>query len=102
MLKVDIKDKIVYVCDDQFTKAKINSIKTIIKKYGIKDILDFKFTFIKDLFGISQQSAEVILNKSISIDEFYNILNDMFEEIEKENSDDFESISISIEGLFIL
>jgi hypothetical protein len=74
----------------------------IADKYAIKDILDFKLTFTENLFGVSQQSTSAVLNESMTLDRFYGILADMFEEIEKENSEDFEGISISFEGLFIL
>ena len=64
--------------------------------------MDFKLTFTEELFGVCQQSAEVILTKSITIEEFYDILTGMFEDIVEENPEDFESVSISIESLFIL
>ena len=102
MLEIDLKDKIINIKDDEFTRAKVDSIKLIADKYAIKDILDFKLTFTEDLFGISQQSTCAILNESMTIDQFYDTMAEMFEEIEKENSADFESISISFEGLFIL
>lgn len=102
MLNIEINDKIIKISDDQFNKSKINSIKTIIDKYGIKDILDFKLIFKKDLFGISEQSMDVFLKESISIDKFFTIINDMFENLEKENSRDLDDVLISFEGLFIL
>ena len=102
MLEIDLKDKIIYIRDDEFTRAKVDSIKLIADKYAIKDILDFKLTFTENLFGVSQQSTSAVLNESMSLDEFYEILTGMFDEMEKENSEDFEDISISFEGLFIL
>lgn len=102
MLEIDLKDKIIYIRDDEFTRAKVDSIKLIADKYAIKDILDFKLIFTENLFGVSQQSTSAVLNESMSLDEFYEILTGMFDEMEKENSEDFEDISISFEGLFIL
>ena len=102
MLEIELKDKIINIRDGEFTRAKVDSIKLIAGKYAIKDILDFKLTFTENLFGVSQQSTSAVLNESMTLDEFYDILADMFEEIEKENSEDFEDISISFEGLFIL
>jgi hypothetical protein len=102
MLEIELKDKIINIRDGEFTRAKVDSIKLIADKYAIKDILDFKLTFTENLFGVSQQSTSAVLNESMTLDEFYDILADMFEEIEKENSEDFEDISISFEGLFIL
>ena len=97
MLNIEINDKIIKITDDQFNKSKINSIKTIIDKYGIKDILDFNLIFQKDLFGISEQSMDVFLKESISIDKFFTIINDMFENLEKENSRDLDDVLISFE-----
>ena len=102
MLEIDLKDKIIYIRDDEFTRAKVDSIKLIADKYAIKDILDFKLIFTENLFGVSQQSTSAVLNESMSLHEFYEILTGMFDEMEKENSEDFEDISISFEGLFIL
>ncbi|WP_462315435.1 hypothetical protein [Methanobrevibacter sp.] len=102
MLEIELKDKIINIRDDEFTRAKVDSIKLIADKYAIKDILDFKLTFTENLFGVSQQSTSAVLNESMSLDEFYEILTGMFDEMEKENSEDFEDISISFEGLFIL
>lgn len=101
MLKIDLKDKIINITDEEFTRAKVDSIKLIGDKYGIKDILDFKLTFTED-FGFAQRSGGIILTESITLDRFYEVLEGMFDEIEKGNSEDFESISISFEGLFIL
>lgn len=102
MLEIELKDKIINIRDDEFTRAKVDSIKLIADKYTIKDILDFKLIFTENLFGVSQQSTSAVLNESMSLDEFYEILTGMFDEMEKENSEDFEDISISFEGLFIL
>ena len=102
MLEIELKDKIINIRDDEFTRAKVDSIKLIADKYAIKDILDFKLTFTENLFGVSRQSTSAVLNESMTLDEFYEILTGMFEEIEKENSEDFEDISILFEGLFIL
>lgn len=102
MLKIDLKDKIINISDDEFTRAKIDSIRLIVDKYGIKDILDFKLKFTQDFYGISQESFEIILNESMTLDRFFDILWGMFDEMEKENSQDIESITISMEGLFIL
>ena len=102
MLEIELKDKIINIRDDEFTRAKVDSIKLIADKYAIKDILDFKLTFTENLFGVSQQSTSAVLNESMSLDEFYEILTGMFDEMEKENSEDFEDIFISFEGLFIL
>ena len=102
MLEIELKDKIINIRDGEFTRAKVDSIKLIAGKYAIKDILDFKLTFTENLFGVSQQSTSAVLNESMSLDEFYEILTGMFDEMEKENSEDFEDISISFEGLFIL
>ena len=102
MLEIELKDKIINIRDDEFTRAKVDSIKLIADKYAIKDILDFKLIFTENLFGVSQQSTSAVLNESMSLDEFYEILTGMFDEMEKENSEDFEDISISFEGLFIL
>ena len=101
MLKIDLKDKFINVCDDEFTKAKIDSIKLIADKYAIKDILDFKLTLTEDC-GILQYSGDMILTESIPLEMFYDNLTRLFEEMEKDNSDDFERIKISFEGLFIL
>ena len=94
MLNIEINDKIIKITEDQFSKSKINSIKTIIDKYGIKDILDFKLIFKKDLFGIFEQSMDVVLKESISIDKFFKIINIMFENLEMENSNDLDDVSI--------
>lgn len=94
MLNIEINDKIIKITEDQFSKSKINSIKTIIDKYGIKDILDFKLIFKKDLFGIFEQSMDVVLKESISIDKFFKIINNMFENLEMENSNDLDDVSI--------
>ena len=102
MLKIDLKDKIINISDDEFTRAKIDSIRLIVDKYGIKDILDFKLKFTQDFYGISQESFEVGLKESLTLDGFFDILCGMFDEMEKENSQDIESITISMEGLFIL
>ena len=102
MLEIELKDKIINIRDDEFTRAKVDSIKLIADKYAIKDILDFKLIFTENLFGVSQQSTSAVLNESMSLDEFYEILTGMFDEMEKENSEDFEDIFISFEGLFIL
>ena len=102
MLEIELKDKIINIRDGEFTRAKVDSIKLIAGKYAIKDILDFKLTFTENLFGVSQQSTSAVLNESMSLDEFYEILTGMFDEMEKENSEDFEDIFISFEGLFIL
>lgn len=100
MLNISFNDKIVKIEDNQFSKPKLNSIKIIIDKYGIKNILDFKLTFKQDFFSIAEDSAEVILNKSVSIEEFFEIMEDMFSNM-GEDSDDIEDITISFEGLFI-
>ena len=62
MLEIDLKDKIIYIRDDEFTRAKVDSIKLIADKYAIKDILDFKLTFTENLFGVSQQSRPIAVN----------------------------------------
>lgn len=94
MLNIEINDKIIKITEDQFSKSKINSIKTIIDKYGIKDILDFKLIFKKDLFGIFEQIMDVVLKESIIIDKFFKIINNMFENLEMENSNDLDDVSI--------
>nr|WP_294999141.1 hypothetical protein [uncultured Methanobrevibacter sp.] len=101
MLNIEVNDKIIKITDDQFNKSKINSIKIIIEKYGIKDILDFKLIFKEDLFGISEQSVDVSLKETMTIEKFFEIITDMFETLAK-NSNDLDNINISFEGLFIL
>lgn len=102
MLDVAINDKLIKITDDNFTKAKINSIKIIVDKYGIKDILDFKLTITQEFHKIMQSSAGAYLTESISITELYDILSEIFENFEKEIFDDDDDVTISFEALFIL
>lgn len=101
MLKVEIDDMLVKISDDNFTKAKVDSIRIIAQKYSISDILDFKLSFKETLFDFAEKSASAVLSQPISLNDFYDILYEMFENIEKENSEDFEDTVILFEGLFI-
>lgn len=102
MLDVEINDKLIKITDDNLTRVKINSIKIIVDKYGIKDILDFKLTFIQKFYSFAESNADVILSKSISIEELYNLLVELFDTIDEEDLDGEEDMNISFEGLFIL
>ena len=101
MLGVNVNDRLIKISDDQLSKEKIESIKIIIDKYDITEILDFKFTFKETLFELMGNSTEVTLNKSFSIKEFLELLTELFINMEKE-SDDLENVTISFEGLFII
>jgi hypothetical protein len=53
MLKIKVNDKLIKITDEKLTKSKINSIKIIIDKYGITEILDFIVSYQTFVINVS-------------------------------------------------
>jgi Asp-tRNA(Asn)/Glu-tRNA(Gln) amidotransferase B subunit len=101
MLKIKVNDKLIKITDEKLTKSKINSIKIIIDKYGITEILDFNLTIKETLFELIENTTDVSLMEPLTINNFIQLLTELVSNIE-EKSDDLENVNISFEGLFII
>ncbi len=101
MLKIKVNDKLIKITDEKLTKSKINSIKIIIDKYGITEILDFNLTIKETLFELMENTTDVSLMEPLTINNFIQLLTELVSNIE-EKSDDLENVNISFEGLFII
>jgi len=101
MLKIKVNDKLIKITDEKLTKSKINSIKIIIDKYGITEILDFNLTIKETLFELMENTTDVSLMEPLTINNFIQLLTELVSNIE-EKSDDLENVNISFEDLFII
>lgn len=101
MLKIDKKDKILKITDDEFNGVKIESVKNVIEEYNVEYLLDFKITITEVILEAMENSADITPNKPTSPDEMIYMLEDMFDSMQNDEEADFEKMKISVEFLFL-